>query len=132
MFSEQQIARLLDLGNLACQKGMVKEARTIIGGVLALRPDFAPALIGMAFTHVVVDDFDGALAILDKVLAASPNDSDALAMLGLAHMLAGRRDEAEPGFCPYSSGRCRSRSGPCDYGRCLIFPSYDGFRSLAS
>ena len=53
MFSEQQIARLLDLGNLACQKGMVKEARTIIGGVLALRPDFAPALIGMAFTHVL-------------------------------------------------------------------------------
>ena len=98
MFSEQQIARLLDLGNLACQKGMVKEARTIIGGVLALRPDFAPALIGMAFTHVVVDDFEGALAILDKVLAASPNDSDALAMLGLAHMLAGRRDEAEQAF----------------------------------
>ncbi len=98
MFSERQIARLLDLGNLACQKGLVKDARTIFSGVLALKPDFAPALVGLAFTHVVVDDFDGAQLILDKVLAANPADADALAMLGLSHMLAGRKDEAEQIF----------------------------------
>ena len=98
MFSERQIARLLDLGNLACQKGMVKESRTIFNGVLALKPDFAPALVGMAFTHIVVDDFDGAQSILDQVLAANAEDADALAMLGLAHMLAGRREEAEAVF----------------------------------
>ncbi|HJA08860.1 MAG TPA: tetratricopeptide repeat protein [Candidatus Mailhella merdigallinarum] len=98
MFSERQIARLLDIGNLACQKGLVAHARTIFDGVLALKPNFAPALVGLAFTHVVVDDFDGAQSILDKVLAANPEDSDALAVSGLSHMLAGRRDEAEQTF----------------------------------
>lgn len=98
MFSERQIARLLDLGNLACQKGMVGKARIIFDGVLALKPGFAPALVGMAFSHVVVDDFDGAREILGKVLAANPDDADALAMQGLSWMLAGDRDEAERTF----------------------------------
>ena len=98
MLSEQQIARLLDLAGLANQKGLVRESRTIVQGVLALRPNFAPALIGLAFSHIVVDDFDGALAILDRVLSANPNDSDALAMKGLACILAGRRSEAEEAF----------------------------------
>ena len=41
MVSEKQMARLLDLANLACQKGLVGEARTIFQAVLALRPGFA-------------------------------------------------------------------------------------------
>ena len=95
MLSERHIARLLDLGNLACQKGMVGNARIIFDGVLALKPGFAPALVGLAFSHVVVDDFDRAQEILDQVLAVNPDDADALAMLGL---LAGRRDDAERVF----------------------------------
>ena len=98
MVSEKQMARLLDLANLACQKGLVGEARTIFRAVLALRPDFAPALVGLAFSHVVVDDFDTALTILDKVLAGNAADADALAMRGLACLLAGRREEAEQAF----------------------------------
>ncbi len=98
MLSEQQTARLLDLANLACQKGLVRESRVIFQGVLALRPEFTPALIGLAFSHIVVDDFDGALTILDRVLATSPHDPDALAMKGLACCLAGRRSEAEEAF----------------------------------
>lgn len=115
MFSERQTARLLDLGNLACQKGMVKEAGIIIEGVLALRPDFPPALVGLAFTRVVVDDFDGARAILDKVLVANPEDSDALAMLGLSHMLAGRRGEAERAFA-----RIPQDSAAADMARAIM------------
>lgn len=95
MLTERQIARLLDLANLACQKGMIGEGRSIFQAVLAIRPGFAPALVGLAFSHIVVDDFDGALTLLDKVLAA---DADALAMRGLACMLAGRREEAEQAF----------------------------------
>lgn len=98
MFSERQTARLLDLANLACQKGLVGEARTIFRAVLALKPDFVPALVGLAFSHVVVDDFDGALTILDGALAAHPADADALAMRGLACMLSGRKEEAEQAF----------------------------------
>ena len=49
MVSEKQMARLLDPANLACQKGLVGEARTIFQAVLALRPGFAPALWGWHF-----------------------------------------------------------------------------------
>lgn len=115
MLSDRQIARLLDLGNLACQKGLVSDARTILDGVLALRPDFAPAQVGLAFTHVVVDDFDGAVAILDKVLDANPADSDALAVLGLSHMLAGRQSDAEQAFA-----RIPQDSAAADMARAIM------------
>lgn len=98
MLTDQHIARLLDVASLACQKGLVGQARTIFRAVLMLRPDFAPALVGLAFSHIVVDDFDGALTILDKVLATNGADADALAMRGLACMLTGRREEAEQAF----------------------------------
>ena len=98
MFSPRQLSRLLDIANMACQKGMVADGRRIFHAVLALKPDFVPAAVGLAFSHVVVDDFDGALAILDRVLAGNDGDPDALAMQGLAHILAGRREEAELAF----------------------------------
>jgi len=98
MLSERQTARLLDLGNLACQKGLVQEARTIFDGVLALKPHFVPALVGLAFSHVVVDDFATAQTILNKVLDTHPDDADALAILGLAQMLSGQKEEAEQTF----------------------------------
>lgn len=47
---------------------------------------------------VVVDDFDTALTILDQVLADNAADADALAMRGLACLLAGRRGDAEQAF----------------------------------
>ncbi|MBQ3059980.1 MAG: tetratricopeptide repeat protein [Desulfovibrio sp.] len=103
MLSERQIARLLDIANLACHKGMVREARAIFSAVLALQPDFAPAQIGLAFSHIVVDAFDEAQAILEGVLSRDAGDADALAMLGLTHMLAGRRDAAEEAFALISN-----------------------------
>lgn len=116
MVSEKQMARLLDLANLACQKGLVGEARTIFQAVLALRPGFAPALVGLAFSHVVVDDFDTALTILDQVLADNAADADALAMRGLACLLAGRRGDAEQGLCRHSAGLRCGRYGPGRHG----------------
>ena len=113
MFSERQIARLLDLGNLACQKGMVKEAITIIEGVLALRPGFPPALVGLAFTRVVVDDFDGAQAILDRVLAGGQRRAGHAGAFAHACRTQGR---GGTGFCPHSAGQRRGRHGPRDHG----------------
>lgn len=107
MLTDAQIQRLLDVANAACHKGYVEDARTVYEGVLAVKPGFAPALIGQALTHVVVDDFDGAASILqDEVLRDRPDDADALSLLGLSCMLAGRHDEARavlvrvPEGCP--------------------------------
>ena len=51
------------------------DARAMYAGVLALRPGFAPALMGKALSHIVVDDFNEAERLLkDEVLAAMPED----------------------------------------------------------
>ena len=46
MLSDTQISRLLDVANAACHGGNVVDARAMYAGVLALRPGFAPALMG--------------------------------------------------------------------------------------
>lgn len=95
MLTERQIQRLIDVAGAATQVGRVNESRAILDGVLALKPSFAPALIAQAFTHVVVDDYEGAKGLLnDHVLGKNPNDADALAMLGLALLLQGDKGEA--------------------------------------
>ncbi|MCR5562402.1 MAG: tetratricopeptide repeat protein [Desulfovibrio sp.] len=95
---DKDIALLLDIANLACHKGMPAEARTIVDGVLAVRPGFAPAVITLAYSHLVVDNFDMALDILAPLLEQSPDDADARVIQGMALLLAGRRDEAEEAF----------------------------------
>ena len=95
MFSDQQIARLLDLAGLAITQGMILQARTICQGVLAARVDFAPALITMAFSYIVIDDFDRAREILNGILEANPKDNEALAMLGMSYALTGDQIQAK-------------------------------------
>ena len=95
---DKNITLLLDIANLACHKGMPAAARTIVDGVLAVRPGFAPAVITLAYSHLVVDDFDMALDILAPLLQQTPDDADARVIQGMALLLAGRRDEAEDAF----------------------------------
>ena len=101
MLSDTQISRLLDVANAACHGGNVVDARAMYAGVLALRPGFAPALMGKALSHIVVDDFDEAE---DEVLAAMPEDEDAQALLGLCYTLARRQGEAEAVLAPLAAG----------------------------
>ena len=104
MLSESQIRRLLDIANAACHKGNVVDARAMYDGVLALRPGFVPARIGMALSHIVVNEFEEAEARLRDVLAENPDDADALGMLGLCLVLAGRREEDEAVLTPLAGG----------------------------
>ena len=81
------------------------DARAMYAGVLALRPGFAPALMGKALSHIVVDDFDEAERLLkDEVLAAMPEDEDAQALLGLCYTLARRQGVAEAVLAPLAVG----------------------------
>lgn len=107
MLSEMDIKRLLDVANAACHHGHAADARAIYAGVLAVRPDYAPALIGRALSHVVVDDFIEAERILtEEVLASAPDDIDAKVLLGFTYMLAQRKDEAEAILRPAAEGDC--------------------------
>lgn len=80
-------------------------------GVLALRPGFAPALMGKALSHIVVDDFDEAERLLkDEVLAAMPEDEDAQALLGLCYTLGEAARRSRSCACP-AGRRRRPESG---------------------
>ena len=92
MLSDTQISRLLDVANAACHGGNVVDARAMYAGVLALRPGFAPALMGKALSHIVVDDFDEAERLLKEEL------------LGLCYTLARRQGEAEAVLAPLAAG----------------------------
>lgn len=95
MLTNQQIRRLLDIGYAACHTGSIEQARTIMEGVLADRPEHVSALVGLAYSHLTVNEFDKAEEILRKdVLAKNPGDADGLAYLGLCLMLADRKAEA--------------------------------------
>ncbi len=95
MLSPEKRGLLLDIANIGCHRGLVLEARAVYLGVLAEKPGFAPALVGLAFSHVVVDEFIEAERILkEEVLAANPDDSEALAVLGLCALLDKRAEDA--------------------------------------
>ena len=94
MLNDSQIARLLDIANAGCHKGLVTEARAVYEGILALRPGHTPARIGRALSHIVVDEFADAEAELRDILEQNAEDRDAAATLGLCLFLAGRKDEA--------------------------------------
>ena len=105
MLSESQISRLLDIANAACHKGNAADARVIYDGVLALRPGFVPARIGMALSHIVVNEFEKSEELLKAVLEERADDADAQAMLGLCYVLADRREEAEALLTPLAESQ---------------------------
>ncbi len=99
MLTSAEITRLLDIAAAGINKGEVAAARTICRGILAGRPEHAPALITLALSHIAVGEYESADTILmDQVLEADPDDADALVYLGLSAKLAGRADEAEEIF----------------------------------
>lgn len=100
MLTDEQITRLLDIANAGCHRGMVAEARGIYDAVLTIREGFVPARIGMAVSHMVVNEFDEAEGLLRAVLDDRPGDADAAVYLGMTLYLAGRRDEAADVFRP--------------------------------
>lgn len=104
MLSAYDLQRLLDIANVGCHTGHVIQARTVYQGVLALKPGFVPARIGMAYSHLVLDEFDEAEGILKAILAANPADADAQALLGLVYTLARRPAEAATFLQPLTAG----------------------------
>lgn len=104
MLTNEQIARLLDIANAGCHKGMVAEARAIYEGVLADRPGHVPALIGQALSHIVIGEYAEAEEGLSAVLAQHPDDADAMAVRGLGLCLEGKKDEARKILEPLQGG----------------------------
>lgn len=101
MLSQSEITRLLDVASAACHHGRAFEARIILAGILSLKPDHIPAMLGLVYSYIVVDDFFTAEKILtEQILAQAPEDADAKAMLGFVYSLTKRPDEARAILLP--------------------------------
>ena len=98
MIEDKQIHRLVEIGLLACHKGLPAEGRTIFTSLLSYNPNLTPAVIGLAFSHLVVGELSQAEEILAQVLAPNPHDQEALALLGLIKHFSGQKDEASQIF----------------------------------
>ena len=94
MVEETTIVRLMDIANAACHKGNVLDARTIFDNVLVIKPGHVPALIGLALSHIVVNELAKAESMLRDILAQHEDDADAQAMLGFCLILMKRKEEA--------------------------------------
>ena len=117
MLTDSQIARLLDIANAGCHKGLVLQARTIYEGVLSVRPGHVPALIGQALSHIVIGEYEQAEKLLrDGVLSEHPDDADAGVMLGLCLCLADKKDEAAALLRPLADGE----GGSAELARSLL------------
>lgn len=94
MLNDTQIAQLLEISLAGSRTGQVLPARDICAAILAVRPGFMPARIALAFSHIVLDEFEEARVLLNDVLTTAPADSDALVMLGLLETLSDHKEEA--------------------------------------
>ncbi len=103
MFSEKQVERLIDVANVGCHHGYVFDARVIYESILASKPNFTPAKISLAFSHIVVDDFDNAKNLLTEIIGENDMDIDAKVMLGLCYLLAKEKELAHELLKPLSA-----------------------------
>ncbi len=94
MFNEKNIARLMDIATAACHVGLVLDARVVFNAILEAKKDFAPAKLGLAYSYLVIDQFEQATALTQEVLDADPNDTDAIGLLGFCCYLAGDKEQA--------------------------------------
>ncbi len=96
MFSKEETTRLLDIANIGTHKGMTAQARAIYNAVLQFNNTHTGALLGLAFNHITVSQYDEAEKILNAVIAKNSDDMEAKCLLGLNYFLADKKELAKP------------------------------------
>jgi predicted Zn-dependent protease len=89
-------AKLVEIGFYGAHIGQVSAAKALFEGLLNADPELTRAKIGLAFTHLVTNDFDQAVASLQEISSQRPEDTETLALLALALELSGKIAETEP------------------------------------
>lgn len=82
------------LGEAHLTLGRPKEAREAFNSALGAKPDLVPARLGLARLLAADNDLGGALALVDQVLAKTPQSSEALNLKARILEVQGQPDEA--------------------------------------
>ena len=93
-YTKDDLKMLVQVGFVACMHGEVGEARNIFGNLLEYDPELKQASIGMALSHIVVDEFK----LGDEILDGLPQDDDVMSIKVLSLGLQKRADEARNAF----------------------------------
>ncbi|MFZ2389749.1 MAG: tetratricopeptide repeat protein, partial [Polaromonas sp.] len=72
----------MSLASAYAMQGQTGLSQAALNAALLTQPDYAPALIELARQKAGQQDFDGALALVDEVLAKSPESYDAWKLKG--------------------------------------------------
>ncbi len=90
--SKENVRLLLTIGFAACAKGKVGQARKLFQNLKIAYPEATPVIVGLAFSHIVVDDFAAGEKLLAEVIDKD-EEQDALALLAFSKALQKKEDE---------------------------------------
>ena len=106
----------LILGRELCQ---FDRSKALLAGVLATSPGWPPAMVNLAWMHFETGEHDQGVALIDQVLAVSPQDDEARLVKSYANLKRGRFAE---GWRDYHARLTR----PSARERPYRFPRWDG------
>ena len=95
ILEKEKISALIQIGFAGCAKGQIFQARRLFEGLLCSDSELVGAKIGLAFSYIVVDDFDKADQILDELLVSHSDDADVKAMKVFSLALQKKSEEAK-------------------------------------
>ena len=95
ILEKEKISALIQIGFAGCAKGQIFQARRLFEGLLCADSELVGAKIGLAFSYIVVDDFDKADQILDELLVSHSDDADVKAMKVFSLALHKKSEEAK-------------------------------------
>lgn len=95
ILEKEKISALIQIGFAGCAKGQIFQARRLFEGLLCADSELVGAKIGLAFSYIVVDDFDKADQILDDLLVSHSDDADVKAMKVFSLALQKKSEEAK-------------------------------------
>ena len=92
----EAVRMLMEIGMMAANNGMHKQAFEIFDGIEAVRPDAEYGPLGVALIHMNLGEYDQAVAVLKEgALQRNPESAEAKMFLALALRLADRAGECD-------------------------------------
>lgn len=94
--TSEAVRMLMEIGMMAANNGMHKQAFEIFEGIEAVRPDQEYGPLGVALIHMNLGEYDQAVTVLKTgALERNPESAEAKIFLALALRLANRSSECD-------------------------------------
>lgn len=93
-YSDEEIHQIYELGKLYMEIGQVRKAETIMNGLNAVAPDFAPAWLATAYLAILSQNIDAAISASQNALRVDGNSVEAMLYLSSLFLTSGDYNSA--------------------------------------